>query len=239
MKKTNIISRAMFALVAAVLMLAGLTGCNDSNGQKVPGDESMTDFVTLTGATDKGFTVTLRKEDDSPLVTLTFTDQRIDTKIINVGDRFLLSYRPESGVAYKSGPAVAYAYRPIANEELEYSVASKTGSWITMAVRLNALWRTGNYINVMALCQYNTKPKKFALVVDEETLDSEIPEAYLLFDTDAKVEASELAYYATFDISSLWERQDVKGLRVIAVTTEGTRRVTFHKDVQNSLTPNE
>ena len=230
--------KAMPAVLTAFVLSAFTTSCNDNKKNIGPDDNSMIDFVTLTSAEKGGFTVTVCKGDDAPLATLTFADQKINTDIVKVGQRFLLSYMTESGLAYQSGPATAYAYRPILNAVLTEGTEASTNHWSTYNQEVNMMWRTHNFINVMAVCDYVAAPSKYALVVDKATLDQEIPTAYLLYEPDKGVEGKTSAYYATFDISSVWSQDKYKGLRVIYIDNYSQpRTVSFTKSGSEVIKP--
>lgn len=228
---------AIPALFAALVIALLSTSCNKDDNNPVFPSDTLVDIVTLQSLSENGFTVTLRKENDSPLVTLTF-NQKLTNLGIEVGERFLLEYKPESGIAYTSGPATAYAYRPIINGNLLEGTAAEYNHWGTFSVELNSIWRTGEYINIMALCDYVNQPAKFALVVDEATLDSPIPDAYLIFEPDKGVDGSTKAAYASFDIKSIWNDSKYTGLRVFVVTHSGTKRTVFAKDNPDVIQPN-
>lgn len=230
--------KAIPAVLTALVCSFFATSCNDDDNDTIPND-SVTDFVTLTGVGNGGFTVTACKGDDSPLATLVFSNQKMDTTRVKVGQRFLLQYRTESGQPYQSGAATAYAYRPILNAKLTQGNELTTSHWATYSQEIPMIWRTGNFINIMAICDYKAAPATYAMVVDEETLDEAIPTAYLLYEPDKGVEGSTLVYYSTFDISLVWDNAQYNGLRVVYVDQNSQKRTTtFNKSGSETITPN-
>ena len=224
--------------MAAIALCFTTTGCNDDK-PSYPIDETMFDIVTLTNVNDKGFTVTTQKIDDSPLVTLNITNTKIDTTIIKVGKRFLLGYIPESGTQYLSGPVTAVAYRPILNAKLLEGTKDEYNSWATEAQDIVSMWRTGNFINVYALAPYSQAPAKYELVVDKETLESEVPQAYIIFKSDNVYESAPQEHYASFDISSLWQKATVRGLRItVPGLSTPQKTFTFSKEGNETIQPN-
>lgn len=237
--KTKIYNFLIACLAVVTIGLAS-TGCNDDKKPTYPVDDTLFDIVTLTATNDDGFTVTTRKIDDSPLVTLTAANKKIDQNLVKVGDRFLLNYIPESGIQYKSGPITAIAYRPILNAKIIEGTQAEHNSWITEAQDIVSMWRTGDFINVYALAPYSQKPAKYELVVDKATLEDEIPQAYLIFLSDNKYESAPQAHYATFDISSVWNKPGVRGLRIstAGISTPTTTQI-FTKEDNETIRPNE
>ncbi len=236
--KKNLLS--LCSVLTIVLAALALPSCNSKSDTPDWTDSTMQDVVTLTGATDKGFSVVFRKENDSPLITLTFSgdNQRIDTSYVKVGQRFLLAYTPESGLPYVSGPATAYGYSPIPNVKLSFGSVDGNQSWMSEEIRVLSLWRTGNWINLNCTAPMKQTYKKLALVVDEATKDNEIPTAYLLYLSDNMVEATEQQLIATFDISEIWSNDKYKGLTVVVANAAGQHRFPFSKDGQEVIKPN-
>lgn len=224
-----------FAAFAICLMT---TACNEDK-PSYPVEETMFDIVTLTSVSDNGFTVTTQKIDDSPLVTLNITNTKIDTSAVKLKERFLLGYVPESGVQYLSGPVTAVAYRPILNAKIIEGTKNEYNSWATEAQDIVSMWRTGNFINVSALAAYSQIPAKYELVVDKETLENEVPQAYIIFNSDNVYESAPREYYASFDISSLWAKESVRGLRVtVPGLSTPQQSFTFTKEGSETIQPN-
>lgn len=230
----------VMAAAAVITLGAATTACNDKDNPSTPPNNTMVDIVTLESTSDNGFVVTTRKIDNSPLVTLTATNAPINTELVKVGQRFLLSYYPESGIQYKTGNITAYAYRPILNAKIIEGTAQEYNSWGTEAQDIVSMWRTGNFINVYTQAPYSQIPSQFDLVVDKTTLDNEVPQCYLLFKSDNVYESAPKDYYATFDISSVWNRENVRGLRVsVAGISTPLNQYTFHKDNSEVIRPND
>lgn len=236
MKKIKVLK--WFAPVVMVILAASaVTSCN-SKSEFVLDDNWMYDMVTLVQSNDDGSVVTLQKDGDSRLVTLTFTN-RIDTTKAPIGSRIWIAYWPMSGVAYTSGPADLKAWRWVYNAKIQEGTKDSTHQWMTKQQEVQNMWRTGNWLNVVTYCSYtNEAPKEYRLVVDSTTLDSEYPEAYLLYDDDQNPQTAQtLLFYASFDISSVWNLPHVKGLRVTASGYDGKYMRTFIKPVDDVLQP--
>lgn len=228
-----------FLTILSVLTLT--TSCN-SNDPAGPGvGDLFFDIATLESATDNGSTFTLRKDGDSPLVTLTSTvpKSQINADYFPVGCRLLIGYLPESGEAYVSGPVTLYILSYVYNGVIQESTAEATTNWNTASQQVNSIWRTGNWLNFHVMCDYasiNLKPNKYDLVVDETTLNDEYPKAYVIYEPDTRVNSVTQNFYASFNIAEVWNLPHVKGLQVQVLLHTGERLYTFKKD-QQEVTP--
>lgn len=230
----------MPALLAIMFIGLFATSCNSKSDGPDIDDKTLYDIATLVSSNDAGTTVTLRKDGDSPLVTLTFPNQKIDTEKIAVGERFLIAYETATGTPYQSGTALLKAYMRIYNSKIIEGTKDSTHSWATMQQDVMSMWRTGSWINVQALCTYSgERPNMYDLVVDKNTLGNEYPEAYLLYEANTSPSANTQVFYATFNISSVWSLSNVKGLRVTMYSSGGKRTMTFSKDTTEPITPVE
>ncbi len=237
-------TKLMRSWLPAVLaiMFAGIfaTSCNSKNSGPQIEDDTLFDIATLVATNDNGTTVTLRKDGDSPLATLTFANVKIDTDKVAVGQRFWIAYRTATGIPYQSGPAQLIAYMAIYNSTIIEGTKESTQSWATMQQDVLSMWRTGNWINVQALCTYSAdRPNKYDLVVDKTTLGNDYPEAYLLYEANTAPGANTQQFFASFNISSVWSLQNVKGLRITMFSSGGKRTLTFSKDLTEPIRPNE
>lgn len=223
---TKLIKKFSLGLAACLTCAFMTTSCNDNN------DESIVifyDIATLTESNSNGFVFTFRQINDSELVTLT-SSQKINGDV-TVGNRYLIAYTTESGNPYESGPATFYTgLGYVYNGAISYGTAETTGSWATMQQNLQSMWRSGEWINIQtfATCGEND-PAKYELVVDSTTLSSDYPKAYLIYEPDKSAIASTRQFYASFNISEVWDLENVKGLSITFMGTNGTQTQDFPK----------
>lgn len=217
----------MFTVVLAGIFMPS---CSTGNGDEPDVSKMMYDIATLTSSSENGSTVTVRKDADSPLITLTFANQQVDTTKVAIGQRFVIAYVPLTPEPYQSGAAVMYAYLDIYNGTMTVGTKESTNSWATMQQDLMAIWRTGHWINIQAMCTYDKlKPAKYDLVVNQATLNDEYPEAYLLYERTTTPGANTKTLYTTFNIDDVWDRDDVLGLKINVFTDQGQQTFTFKK----------
>lgn len=197
--------------VASALLYASLSACS-SDGDDYNHRILYSSIVTIDGSTEQqGTTFTFQRYDDSPLITLTASGLVVSKE--RVGDRALLYYYPESGDPYASGPVEVRSLGVI-NCDTAIIRPIERYRWDHDAVFLNAIWRTGEYINLRMRADYSDKPRYFGLVVDSLTLTDPWPELYLLHDLDGAPANYLRESYASFDISKVWRQTGCEGIRI-------------------------
>lgn len=228
---TQFLKKLWLGSLAAVLAFAS-TSCNsdDDNGGLPPG--TLYDIVTLVSNTDQGSVFEFRRDGDSPLITLT-SSRRVSTDFKD-GDRLLIAYMPLSGVSYVSGSIDLYGTGNVINGDIQTGTAQEWNSFRTADQNVAFINRSGEYLNVRTEIYVRSQPKTYALVVDESTLDEEIPTAYIIFEPDTQGDTSLHTGYASWNLSKVWNLESVKGLKIVWSdgATGKTGERTFKKDIQ-------
>lgn len=203
--------------IALILTLAaaatGLTSCNDD--PKEPEIRLFTDIVTVVKA-DAGETVlTFRRQDDSPLITLTST-QTMDAQIFKPGQRIVMNYYNATSEQYVSGPIKIYAAAPTVGSgaAVPDSLASKTQNWATAPITVSGIWRSGEYVNLIFQAVTGTDARTCALVADRETLDDEYPQLHLIFKPNDQFDVQNYLIYMSYSLSDIFAHPNVKGVQI-------------------------
>lgn len=212
------------------------TSCN-SESEPSKGEELFYDFATLKSYSEETVVFTIIPNNDDPEITLSFpTPAKLRKDDVEVGTRYLIAYITSSGQAYVSGTGILYGLRSIYNSVISEGPASSLNT--TFPQNLMSIWRSGNWINIQTEITYSgAMPKKYELVVDEGTLDNDYPQAYVLYDANqSDNNAVTQLFYATFNISSVWDRPNVKGLK-ISVMAPTAQTFTFDKPGADVIQP--
>ena len=197
--------------LSVLTMCVGAVACS-SDDDKYNDRIMYSSIVTIASSGEgEGTVFTFRRYDDSPLITLTAPDRNVAKE--HIGERALLYYYPESGDPYASGPITIRSLGAINCDTAIIRPISRY-AWDKDAVFLNAIWRTGGYINLRMRADYSDKPRYFGLVVDSLTMTDPWPEAYLLHNLDGAPPNYLRESYASFDISKVWNQPGCKGLRI-------------------------
>lgn len=221
--------RHLFPLLPVILTAIALAGCSDEEGIDGPVDMQLWDIVTYTGTQsgETGSVFTFRQVDDTPEITLTSTKTLQE---VEPGTRLMIRYIPESGKAYMSGPINLLAASRITNGKAETEWKDEYSAWDRDKVFVYSAWRTGSHINFHLRLTYSTDPRVFNLVLNPATAESDMPEYYLVHIMSAQTDYHDRAYFASFDISEMWDKPEVMGVTVRVANTNLDKDIfTFYK----------
>lgn len=225
--------------IFAALALA-FVACNNSEPVD-PEPTYFTDFATVENITEGGTTLTLRKENDSPLVTLN-TKQVMDDKIFAIGNRVVIQYIPASGVQYQTGMVqLVNAVNALGlGAEVPESTSLATSGWQSSQVELYSALRTGNYINIVFQAATAPETAVAELYVDKESLGAEYPELHLVFKPAKGVDESLNVYalYMSYSIADIFAIPTVKGVRLYCADPRLREPIQFDK-LTSSMKPIE
>ncbi len=220
-----------FVLWLAILLVGLISVSCSSDGEKsgdgLPSD-MCADFATFENTSGNGSVFTLRKSGDSELITLT-APVRIDVGKIKPETRLIIYYTPSGGqMPYESGPIDLYGITAIQNGTPEPTPLAKIESWTSQSMKMVSLTRSGEYLDVWAELSLDARPERFTLALDEATADSAYPELYLVFTSDSQI-GRVRQYYASFDLSDIWDLASCEGVKIRYLGGSGEETVTFSK----------
>lgn len=221
------LTTSVFAIIISVIAGIFTTSCNsETDSGDIPG--VCYDFATFVSTSDEGTVFTLRKNGDSPLITLTAA-VKVDISQLKPDTRVLIKYLPSGGQApYESGPITLYGLGLIFTGDVDSEPLATIESWKSDVINLKTMTRSGEYLDIEALGDYSSKATKFCLVADEATLNDEYPQLYLVFEGD-----NGLGYphqlYASFTLSNVWELPTCKGVTINYHNYSGMETQTFNK----------
>lgn len=195
-------------------MLLGASSCNSDSDE--PTEIAMfNDFATYTSS-GTGSTFTLRKEGDSPLVTLT-TSQNLPENQFKDGTRLFISYTPATGQQYMSGPITLIGAMNVegSGSTPEEKTAAETSDWLSDAINVASLMRTGDYINVQFTGALGSQTAVVHLYADAATIYDEIPEYHLIYGPYSGIATTTYVFYGSWNIGNVWNRSTCKGIKVM------------------------
>ena len=225
MKKSCFNFLAFFAIV---ITFGFLTASCSKDEPSVP-NEFFMDIATFVSSTENGVVVTVQGEGDSQPATISFPNQRITTDL-KPGTRVLIAYRPNNGIPYITDTGTLYGMWYVYNGKITFGTKESTGLWMTMPQNILSVWRTGKWLNFQAECTYvNDKPTAYELVVDETTLGNPYPQVHLIYTADKGPDAQTQEFYASFDISEVWDLDNVQGIVLYVDGNNGMEEYTFEK----------
>ncbi|MDE5607472.1 MAG: hypothetical protein K2I64_00890 [Muribaculaceae bacterium] len=205
--------RLLRHIISATLLLTMLAGCRDTDGPESVAP-AVYDIVCLRQVYDSGSTFTLTKPEGDNVITYT-CPQLIDTTIVRVGDRLMLSYTPEPPYEpYRSGRVTAHGYSTVYNDPLRGATIDSFPDWRRDPVYLLSAWMSEDFLNLRARLTFDDRPRRLFVMVDTLTIDRPYPACYLIHQLDTPVDNFERAYYLSIDMSALRRLPDCRGFRL-------------------------
>lgn len=206
--------------MSAVVVMSSCRDQGDSFNHRVMYTQLVTVADTGAGGSDMKFT--FRRFDDSPLITLTAPAMGLNEKAL--GQRALLYYYSPVGDPYAPGP-VEVRGLSVVNTDTVKARHLERYNWDASPIWLNAIWRTGEYLNMRVRLDYSDKPRYLGLLLDSASMESSVPQLYLLHDLDGAPDNFLREAYLSFYIADLWNRPDLQGIDV------HVNDINFKKDV--------
>lgn len=197
------------ALICAVLALA-MTACVNDDTVDGPVDMPITDLVQWVGNADGATSFKSWAGPDGPTAILTAAHE-LSTDTLTPGDRVLLTYLPPAG---PGGDITLRGINRINNGRFTVADTKEIDQSMIDPVYVYSLWRMGGFINLHCRLVYSTTPRRFGLVVSEATVGNDYPDVYLVHALPESVDYHDRAYYASWDIDSVWQLPSCKGLRI-------------------------
>ncbi len=223
--------RRTLTLLLIIAAMLSATSCRP-DGEDGPVSLTFTDIATFEGnLTPEGCAVfTLRQDGDSPQVTL-HTDRALDTEDYPEGSRMLIYYTNTSNAPYTSGQAnLIGGYRVTQGTVTEWD-SEAYARWDADPVWLNSVWRTGEWLNFNLRLPYCTEKRIFTVAARPDLSADGCADIYLVHILPAGTPPSfTRSYYASFDISEIWDNPAVKEARVhISSSNLGMKECSFVK----------
>ncbi|MBR5102322.1 MAG: hypothetical protein IK092_04300 [Muribaculaceae bacterium] len=188
----------------AVALSVGIASCDDDEAPEymTTYENYRTDIVTYEGSKSQTAQFTYWGRGDSTAISITANDcTPQETKI---GERVLLRYRITEQTC-DHWNAQAYNCSKILSDSLRVNIAD-LDNYKTWRVRLNSLWRTGDYINLNCQLEYTGEKRAFYLMVDKNTVKADTAHCYLIHDL---LDAHDIYFWrdciASFYVGQLWK----------------------------------
>lgn len=131
---------------------------------------------------------------------------------IAVGDRGLLNYVVDSRNNYNSLNITVRGFTQAITDSLRYT--HNIESLAMDSIRLNSIWRTGEYINMYCRVKYTDNVRLLALVMDYDTWHQDTVHCYMSHNMMGAQAYFWRRCYMSFNISSVWNLQSCRVVRV-------------------------
>lgn len=215
------VAHILLTVLMLTLMATGLTMCADSDGDG-PADQLLDQIVTYTGNYAGQACFEYRAVDDSPLIRLTIKGQ-LDPEKVKPGTRLLMRYRLPAGISPNESAEVEL----VGLGRILSDTVRATAQPYTSPLYLLTLQRSGEYLNVQS--QMPTAQKRYLFVTykDEAGADG-LMDLYVntAFSEDAP-ESYDANTWASVWMGPVWQRSDIRGVRVHVDNTNNPYRKEF------------
>ena len=94
--------------------------------------------------------------------------------------------------------------------------------WNSEGVYLQSAWMAGKRLNLRLNLTYDTEPRRFAIIIDKNTINDPWPEAYLYHQRGSDIPNFSRQYYASCSLAPLYTYPDAQGLRLHILNTNTT-----------------
>lgn len=196
----------LFTIIASVL----LTSCSDDEYYQY-GDFRF-DMVTYTGYDNEQGAATYINYPAGDNAPQTLIDRQYAPTDLQAGSRILLNYIIDSHNSDGTIAITTRGYTQAFADSLRYTPIVST---IPMdSISLYSIWRTGNYINLHCRVKYTDSARLMALLADYKTINDDTVHCYLMHNTMGAQVYFWRRCYASFDISSVWNLQSCKTVRI-------------------------
>lgn len=214
------------ALAMGLWLVAGFCGCSDEEADGVR-FATLYDVVEYASKNDGVTNFSLYLPDSEEAVRL-YTSSPVNLGEIKEGEALLLAYTPRAGKAYVSDEVDVKGLGAVTNTKLMKGKPETLVGWDKDPVWVTSLWRAGRNVLMRIQLVYDHIPRVFRLVVDESTMGSEYPEAYLVNirrgdDGDNYMKQ----YYVAFDLHAFWTHPEYKGLKIHVNNSNNTSLKEF------------
>lgn len=205
--------RLLYILLTAIISTAA-TSCNDDDEYYQYGDFRF-DMVTFVGQDGNASGDTYINYPADDITPVTMIDQSAAASTaggLDSGDRILLNYIVDSRNSDGSLNITARSYTRAITDTLRMV---PTDTSVPMdSINLNSIWRTGKYINIYCRVRYTEYARIMALVADYTTFNDDTVHCYLMHNMMQAPTYFWRRCYMSFDISSVWNLQSCKTVRV-------------------------
>lgn len=197
-------------IIAAILMAVTLTSCRD-NGTDEERTPVITDIVEYAGFADglNSFILYPPQPGANPITLAAPASAPLSE--IKAGEAMLLAYIPASDNHTR---ITIRSYARINNLKLLQSSPDGLTGWDTEPVYLHSVWLAGNRLNLRVNLTYDTEPRRFAIIIDENTIQEAYPEAYLYHQRANDNSSFSSLYYASCPMDPLFSRSYIRGIRL-------------------------
>ncbi len=183
-------------------------------------------FVNYGGAADNGAVKFIYSEPNSDkTITIYSKINFLDGKTPEIGTRLIGRFSLDYGVEIKDGMTLDCTAISNLNTYGTASVENISSTPVSAQLYIKSLMRCGNYLDLYCLASYTVG--KMKVICDQATLNSDTPVLYLVYEMNDPDTASEVDYFASFNIASIISLPNVKKIKLITNNSNGEKNIEY------------
>lgn len=198
------------SLAVAALISIAFVSCNS----KEDDGPTLYDFMlfsTLESISDNGCSFEVQKNSETAPVILTSSVQ-LDKSTYKAGNRYVIRYSCEANEPFVAGPISLSAVLGCFSDTTVFSNVQEISDLSDDIIDVMGAELVGKWLNMTAVAPLIAGPKTFGAYVNEETLENEYPDVYVVFVSDNNSSYNRYQFFGSFDISNLIDINTVRGI---------------------------
>lgn len=105
------------------------------------------------------------------------------------------------------------------------AVVDSLDNWNSDQVSYMQAYRSGKYLNLGMILPTFSSLDKFRCYIDVTTLENEYPELHVVYKAKPGYDSASGNFFGSYDISNIWNRPGVKGVKVLYKGTNQSETV--------------
>lgn len=195
-------------VLCAITLLFGVASCSDEPKSSTVYGEFWLEMVTYMGYNDGTAQFQLiPRSSDSPTNLSAKLQKEPDLK---PGQRLMLHYQLTS----TEGEVVARGYTPATTDSLRQASIARIDTVKREPVKMRAMWRTGNYLNMRLEIEPADNKQLLYLLADKSTLSKDTVEMFLVHNTLNQHLYGWTPIYASFYVGAATKRSSCRAIRL-------------------------
>lgn len=218
----------LFLTAILTAAISAVTASCSRDGNSFIENPSVADIVVFESQDDNGAVFALSLPDNGQKIELS-SKVHVNTDLFKPGECVYLRYCPVSQPVYVSGPVEIVSIQRINNLEVMTGTKDDYEGYADAPLTVDAAWgMLSRAIFYLSLPVTDSK-QTLRLIINENTLANETPEAYLFHSLESNPGTFERKYYVAFDLSELRQQYDFKSLNInVADTKLGAKKIRLN-----------
>lgn len=199
--------KIILSLITAVILTA--CGNDPEDNTKV-----YSTFATLDAVAPQGCSLTVISPEDGSSYNMSAI-QSINSNLFTAGTRVYITYSTPNNVGYYNGACTLYSMTNTegGGQPVKSATAAETDQWASAELNLNALARTGKFINVVATAPINSSNYQLEMYLDSETAYDDYPQLHLVLVNNG-ASLQNLTMVGSWSIAEILDSPTCKGIKV-------------------------